>query len=92
MNLENLESLESLENMEKEIMVNISGLVQSPPTGLPAPTTNQQQVDVPPNSAQEKFRQKTGSLGPKTLNSALFDYFMANIFGTFPLRGRPYIT
>ena len=25
-----------------EIMVNISGLVQSPPTALPVPTTNQQ--------------------------------------------------
>ena len=58
MNLENLESLESLEDMEKEIIVNISSLVQSPPTGLPAPTTNQQQVDVPPNSAQEKIPPK----------------------------------
>ena len=63
----NLENLESLESLEKEIMVNISGLVQSPPTGLPAPTTNQQQVEVSLNSAKEKFRQKAGIFGPKTL-------------------------
>ena len=84
----NLENLESLESLEKEIMVNISGLVQSPPTGLPAPTTNQQQVEVAPKSAQEKFRKKIDVFGPKTLILAFFDHFMAKVFGTFPSRGK----